>query len=105
MNSGSFADFGEARVFAQEPVARMDRVGVGDFGGADDRGNVQVAAGALGRPDADGLIGEAHVRAVAIGLGVDRYGLNPHSLQALMMRTAISPRLAMRIFLNRPDGK
>src|SRR6516165_6653706 len=29
----------------------------------------------------------------------------PSSLQALMTRTAISPRLAMRIFLNRPDGK
>src|ERR1700736_5765093 len=29
----------------------------------------------------------------------------PSSLQALMTRTAISPRLAMRIFLNRTDGK
>src|ERR1700722_7135651 len=29
----------------------------------------------------------------------------PNSLQALMTRTAISPRLAMRIFLNRTDGK
>src|SRR5689334_13824139 len=29
----------------------------------------------------------------------------PSSLQALMMRTAISPRLAMRIFLSGPDGK
>src|SRR5580704_4673331 len=28
-----------------------------------------------------------------------------NSLQALMTRTAISPRLAMRIFLNRTDGK
>src|SRR5579872_3844739 len=29
----------------------------------------------------------------------------PSSLQALIMRTAISPRLATRIFLNGPDGK
>src|SRR5215469_8692370 len=29
----------------------------------------------------------------------------PSSLQALIMRMAISPRLAMRIFLNRADGK
>src|SRR3954467_6577500 len=29
----------------------------------------------------------------------------PNSLQAVMTRTAISPRLAMRIFLNRTDGK
>src|SRR5947209_16464872 len=29
----------------------------------------------------------------------------PSSLQAVMTRTAISPRLAMRIFLNRTDGK
>src|ERR1039458_4941845 len=31
--------------------------------------------------------------------------LMPSSLQAQMTRTAISPRLAMRIFLNRTDGK
>src|SRR5215475_521880 len=29
----------------------------------------------------------------------------PSSLQAVMTRTAISPRLAIRIFLNRTDGK
>src|SRR6516225_1686270 len=29
----------------------------------------------------------------------------PNSLQAVMTRTAISPRLAIRIFLNRTDGK
>src|ERR1700724_3533277 len=29
----------------------------------------------------------------------------PRSLQAQMMRNAISPRFAIRIFLNRPDAK
>src|SRR5664279_4421806 len=44
--------------------------------GADDGWNVQVAARALGGSDADGLVGEAHMRAVAIRLGVDGDGLN-----------------------------
>ena len=80
LDAGRLADFGEVRVLAQEAVARMDRVDVGDLGRADDRRNVQVAAGALGRSDADRLVGEAHVRGVAVGLGIDGDGLNPQFL-------------------------
>jgi hypothetical protein len=42
----------------------MDRIGSGDLGGADDRGDVQVAAGALGGPDAHVLVGKPHVQRV-----------------------------------------
>ena len=71
LDAGGFANLGEAGVLAQEAVARMDGVHVGDFRGADDGGDVQVAAGALGRADADGLVGETHVRAVTVGFRID----------------------------------
>ena len=58
----------------------MDGVDVGDLGGADDGGDVQVAARALGRSDADGLVGETDVGAVAVGFGIDRHGLDSQFL-------------------------
>ena len=70
-DAGGLADLGEVGVLAEKAVAGMDGVDVGDLGGADHGGNVEVAAGALGRADADGLVGEAHVQAVAVGLRVD----------------------------------
>ena len=54
----------------------MHGIHVGDFGGADDGGDIQVAARAFGRADADGLIGETHVQTVAIGFGIDGDGLD-----------------------------
>ncbi len=71
LDAGCLADLGEAGVLAEEAIAGMDGVHVGDFRGADDGGNVQVAARALGRPDADGLVGEADVGTVAVRLGID----------------------------------
>ena len=53
LQAAGFANFGEVGVFGQEAIAGMNRVGVADFGGADDAGNVQIAARALGRADAD----------------------------------------------------
>ena len=46
----------------------MNGVGARDLGGADDRGDVQVALGAARRPDADVLVGKADVQRVLIGL-------------------------------------
>src|ERR1700743_496022 len=67
-----FTHLGESRVLAEKAVSGVDRVDVRDFGGADDRGNVQVAACAFGWPDADRLVGEADGQAVAVGLRIDR---------------------------------
>jgi hypothetical protein len=58
---GSFADFGEIRVFAQKPVAGVNGIHVRDFGGTDDRRNIQLAAGAFRRPDADSFVRKPHV--------------------------------------------
>jgi hypothetical protein len=51
--------------------------------------------------DADGLVGEADVEGVAVGLGVDGDGLDPKFAAGADDAEAISPRLAMRIFWNR----
>src|SRR5215813_5864098 len=58
----------------------MNGIDVGDLRRADDRRDIQIAARALRRADADRLIGESHMRAVAIGLGVNRDGLDPEFL-------------------------
>ena len=63
-------NLGERRVLGEEAVAGMDRVGAGDLGGADDRGDVKVAPGGGRGPDADRLVGEAHVQRARVGLGV-----------------------------------
>ena len=71
-----FALLGELAVFGKKAVSRMDGVDVGDFGRADDAIGAQVAVGALGAADADGLVGQLHVERLDVGLGIDRQGLD-----------------------------
>ena len=63
---------GEIRVLRQEAVAGMDGHGVGDLGGADDRGHVEITARRGRWPDAHGLVREQHVLQAVIGGGVHR---------------------------------
>ncbi len=72
------ADAGELRVLAQEPVARVDRVGARDLGRRDDRRDVEVALRGRRGPDAHGLVGELHRERVAVGRGVHGDRLEPH---------------------------
>ena len=65
LDVAGLADLGEVGALGEEAVAGVDRVGAGDLGRADDRRDVQVAVGAARRADADVLVGEAHVQAVA----------------------------------------
>ena len=65
------ADFGEVGVLAQQSVAGMDGVHVGDFRRADHGRNVEVAFAQPRRADADGLVGKAHVQRVAVGFAVN----------------------------------
>ena len=62
----------------EEAVAGMDRLGVGDLGGRDDRRHVEVALRRRRRADADRLVGQLHVLGVAVGLGVDDDRLDAH---------------------------
>jgi len=59
-------------VLGEESVARMNGLGIGDFGGADDMRDIEVAFGAGSRTDADRFVGEADMQAVCIRLAVDR---------------------------------
>src|SRR5690606_34580965 len=70
------ADFGKVGVFGQEPVSGVDRVGVGDFGGTDEAGDVEVTLGACGGADAKRLVGGVHVEAVAVRFTVHGDGLD-----------------------------
>ncbi len=63
-----FAHLGEIGRFGQEAVPRMDRIGAGYFGGADDARHVQVAFAAPRGPYADVLVGEADVQRILVGL-------------------------------------
>jgi hypothetical protein len=56
----------------------MDGVDVGDLGGGDDGGDVEIAFGGAWRADADGLVGELDVEGVAVGLAVDGDGADAH---------------------------
>src|SRR5260370_418474 len=71
-NAAGLADFGKIRVFAQQAVARVDGIHIGDLGGADDRRNVEVALGGAWRAHADGFIGKAYVQRIPISLAVNR---------------------------------
>ena len=71
-NVRGLAHLGEIRILGKESVTGMDRVDVGDFGGADHLRDVQVAFARAGRPDAHGFVGKAHVQRIAVRLGIDR---------------------------------
>ena len=58
----------------------MNRIGIGDFHGADDSGNIQVTlAGGVGS-DADCFVGQQHMFQVDVGLGVGGHGFNAEFL-------------------------
>src|ERR1019366_7360484 len=67
----AFADFGEVGVLRKQAVTGMDGVHVGDFGGADHRGNVEITLRQLRRANANRLIGKAHMQRIAIRFTVD----------------------------------
>ena len=73
-------DFGKARVFRQEAVARMHRVGAGDLAGGEQRRHVEIAVSRGRRADADALVGEPHVHGVGVGGRVHRHGLDAELL-------------------------
>ena len=68
---GGPADLGKVGVFAEQAVAGMNRVHVGDFSSGDDRRHVEIAVGGARRANADSLVGKAHMQRVAIGLAIN----------------------------------
>src|ERR1700712_4485471 len=87
-----FQDVGELCVLRQKTVARMHRLGAGDFAGGDDLVDVEVAwAGPIQRLSSESRTCMASASAVEC---TATQGM-PSSLQARSTRRAISPRLAM----------
>jgi len=76
LDVGGAADLGKVGVLAEQAVAGMDGVDIGDFGGADDGRDVEITLGQTRRADADGFVGKADVEGVAVGLAVDGDGAN-----------------------------
>ncbi len=73
-----FDDFGELGIFGEEPIAGMDRIGMGDFRRRYDRGDIQIAVLGRGRANADGVIGQPHMHGIGIGSGMHRHCFDPH---------------------------
>ena len=71
---------GEGGVFREEAVARMDRLRAGRLGGGDDLADIEIGLGGLRRADRHGLVGHIDVQRVAVGLGIDRHGLDAEPL-------------------------
>ena len=68
---------GEIRIFGEKTVAGMNRLGVGDFRGADDCRHVQVAFPGSGGADAHGFVRQPDMLEVAVRLGMNGDGLDP----------------------------
>ena len=66
---------GEVRVLGEEAVARVDRVGAGLLGDADDLRDIQVGADRVARlADLVGLVGLQAVQRIAVLVGEDGDG-------------------------------
>ena len=68
----ALTNFGEMRVFGEEPVTGVDRLHVAHFGGADNAVDLEVAFLAGSVADADGLVRQLNVERVGIRLRIDR---------------------------------
>ena len=65
--------------FRQEPVAGMHRLGAGLAAGLDNLFHQQVAFRGRRRPDQDRVIGHFDMERIAVGLGIDGNGFDPHA--------------------------
>ena len=54
----------------------MDRLGAGRLGGGDDLVDIEIGLRGLRRADRNGLIGHVDMQRVAVGVGIDRDGLD-----------------------------
>src|SRR5205085_8788626 len=66
-----FADFGKVRVFGKQPVAGMNGVHVGYFGGADYSRNIEITLRKLRWADAYCFISKSNGERIAIRLAVN----------------------------------
>ena len=73
---GTLTGFGKIRIFRQEAIARMHGVGAKGQRRADNRRDIEIAAGRRGRSDTHALIGQTHVQGVLIDRRIHGNGRN-----------------------------
>src|SRR5439155_1415203 len=73
-NVAAFAHICEVRIFRQETIPRVNRIDIGDFGGADNAIDAEIALIGGGFADANGFVGQLDVHRVGVGLRIDRHG-------------------------------
>ena len=78
----------------------MNRVRAIDLSRAQHGWNVEVAVGAARRPDADILVGKAHMKRVLVGLGIDRDRLDAKFAAGANDPQRNLPAVGDQIFLN-----
>ena len=70
------AGVGKFRVFRQEPVAGVQTVAAGGYGGREQRRGIQVTVRCFGRTDAHGLGGQLDMKGVGVGLRISSHRFN-----------------------------
>jgi hypothetical protein len=80
LDIASLGNFGKVRVFRQQAVAGVDGIHVGDFRGADDRWDIEVALRQLRRANTNGFIGKTNVERIAVSLAVNSYSADAQFL-------------------------
>jgi hypothetical protein len=68
------------RIFGEKPISRMNGVRTGDFGRAQDIGDIPIAQHAVGGPHAYPFISRTGVQAMDIGFRMNGDGFNPEFL-------------------------
>ena len=69
-------NFNRDRIFAQESIARMNGIGIGNLSRADHRRNIKIAERTLSRTNANCFIREPDMEAMPVGLRIDCYGFD-----------------------------
>ena len=69
--AGGDAGFGEIGALGEEAVARMDSLGAGRLGRADEVRDREIGLRRRRRADAHGGVGEAHMQGLGVGVAVD----------------------------------
>ncbi len=75
-DAGPFQRARKRRILGQEPVARMDGVGASRLGRRHDLVDHEIGLRRGRRADRDGLVGRLDMDRVAVGLGINRDGLD-----------------------------
>src|SRR5208283_5376644 len=64
----------ESRILREEPIARMQGLGAGDFTGREKGWNVQIGIARGRRPDAHRFVGELYMHRVSVGCRMNSHG-------------------------------